>query len=826
MGKEVFIKQAQVLIKNQQGDKALVDAIKQGINDLAIALIENGVTLNKAIDRSETPTRLACQNNNLIVLQTLLENKVTCNHHELLIAVSNKNLPMLTLLLKHGVKSGLDQALALAIKNEDAESAELLFDNGSEALKNKSSDSLLQAINKGMNPLANRLINLGVNINSKAMLDSQETLPLILASQLGNLNIVTSLLTNKANPNLSVVCQEHSPYEGPPQYRYKEFLTPLNEAAKQGHHSIVTQLLTMNATPDKGSLICAAEGKSLEAIQALLARGVTSGIDPALIATIHNNDIPACTLLLQHGANANGYVNDEKVSMLMYALWHNHTSIASILLQYGANVNARTINGFTALMQMAQLGNLRRMAFLLENGADIHIKVNETEAVVETTEIVYAPKEYHYIDDGFVIPGQNFQYYNNSPYSHAVTLRKTVKETQGILGHTALEIALKFNQTDAAQLLLNQGAKPTSRYTTTLTPQLNQAIAPQKTTVDKAVYLKQAKVLVANMPMNAVHLFSSTEQQRTIELGDLLSDTIQQGSQELSIALIEQIEENHTSVEYTVALHTACVHGNLEIVKSLLNKKVTLDFKYNNHQSPIMAAVVHGHALIIKELCANNAPHEAQLLSVAVKNKNTDVLKTLLACEVTQGIDDALVVAADNNDVESCTLLLQYGANPNIKADFYGLDALLIYTIEKKKMAITKILIEYGANVNAVDSRTETPLMAAAKVGDCEIIDLLLNNGANINQIATGYHPGTYASTYITLNHTALDVARNSNQTQAMAFLQARGAQSNVKPVEAVQKTLLNQHAYAGSSNTQTENHTHSVDKKGLGNKLSSFFRS
>lgn len=77
-------------------------------------------------------------------------------------------------------------------------------------------------------------------------------------------------------------------------------------------------------------------------------------------------------------------------------------------------------------------------------------------------------------------------------------------------------------------------------------------------------------------------------------------------------------------------------------------------------------------------------------------------------------------------------LLLQAGANPNV-INKRGQTPLLWGLQQKTRVPLEtiKVLVEGGAHVNQANPRTgETPLMAAARLGNIKVVDYLLGHGA------------------------------------------------------------------------------------------------
>ena len=84
----------------------------------------------------------------------------------------------------------------------------------------------------------------------------------------------------------------------------------------------------------------------------------------------------------------------------------------------------------------------------------------------------------------------------------------------------------------------------------------------------------------------------------------------------------------------------------------------------------------------------------------------------------------ALGFAVDANSLAAVTLLLDRGADPNVKDSFYN-STVLGWAIYKKNTAIISALINHGANI-----KDEEDVMGAVYMGLTEIVKLMLDKGA------------------------------------------------------------------------------------------------
>jgi ankyrin repeat protein len=123
-----------------------------------------------------------------------------------------------------------------------------------------------------------------------------------------------------------------------------------------------------------------------------------------------------------------------------------------------------------------------------------------------------------------------------------------------------------------------------------------------------------------------------------------------------------------------------------------------------------------------------------------------------------------LMQAVLYGDVDSVRLLLEQGADPNIRNDA-GATALMWAVDDPEK---TRLLIEHGADVNARSDDARTPLLnAAGMFGNTDVIKLLLDRGADLS--AKSPDPRGYA--------TVLSEAARTGDESLLGMLLERGAE-------------------------------------------------
>jgi hypothetical protein len=127
----------------------------------------------------------------------------------------------------------------------------------------------------------------------------------------------------------------------------------------------------------------------------------------------------------------------------------------------------------------------------------------------------------------------------------------------------------------------------------------------------------------------------------------------------------------------------------------------------------------------------------------------------------------AIRSAIQDNDVAALERVVRQGANPNAR-DTYG-DVVLL---DVREPAMAAALVRLGADVNVRHrDDADTPLMRAARMGNVELVRILLAAHADVHARMTG-------------GETALSEAIRGGHDEVVALLRAAGADAPELPVE------------------------------------------
>ena len=238
---------------------------------------------------------------------------------------------------------------------------------------NKTSGSedqrLISAIKSGDQPLVEKLLSKGADVNKRDMLGNP---PLLYAAKMGHTQIVDFLIAQGAEVNavagrgwtplIYAAANGHS--ETVAALLYKEArlqaengdgLSALTAAINNGHIDTVSQLLELGANVNQKSRL-----------------GIPNSVRPLMRAAA-KGDVAVMELLLSAGADRDARDSSGK-NAFFYAVHRNQLESVQLLVRKGADVNQQDPYGETVVLYLAQKHQSELLAWLLENGADDQVE--------------------------------------------------------------------------------------------------------------------------------------------------------------------------------------------------------------------------------------------------------------------------------------------------------------------------------------------------------------------------------------------------------------------------------------------------------------------
>ncbi len=244
-----------------------------------------------------------------------------------------------------------------------------------------------------------------------------------------------------------------------------------------------------------------------------------------------------------------------------------------------------------------------------------------------------------------------------------------------------------------------------------------------------------------------------------------LVDAAKNAQKETLRALVQKkADVNAAEPDGTTALHWAAYRDDLESVDILLRAGAKVNAVTDLGVTALYNAAQNGNVAVINRLLAGGADPNLSLLSgetavmVASRAGKTGVVEALAAkgadlnAKGTRG-QTALMWAAAQGHADTVKALILRGADIHAKSSVYnevmavpphgylpynrpiphGADTPLMFAARAGQLDAAKVLVEAGANVNDADAWGISATALAAHSGFPEIVEFLLDKGANPN---------------------------------------------------------------------------------------------
>ncbi|KFX88718.1 hypothetical protein V490_07449 [Pseudogymnoascus sp. VKM F-3557] len=492
---------------------------------------------------------------------------------------------------------------------------------------------------------------------------------------------------------------------------------------------------------------------------------------PLQWAARHEN-IVLVRLLLLAGAKIDGLGYGP--IPLQIAAERGSIKLVNLLLKKRASINADPFGscGRTALQAATQKGNYSLVKILIDAGADLNAQAGPNQGCTALQAAVFSAK----IELVELLIG----------YGADVNA-----EPSPVQGRTCLQAAAEIGSCEMIQILLKHGANINAPAAskggrTALQAALgNNCISAVERLLEAGADIKAApsksggltalfaSVRCENLDFIERLLLTADPNQETSRESPLIKAT-RLGSTDIVQRLIQagaNVNYDQQKKDYPrTALEAAIKKGSLQIVHDLL------------------AAGANINGPIFKDGISNRSP-----LEVAVDKNNTRIVTLLLSegAKVDLYSESALpkstalghALASWPQNEEIIQLLVRAGADVNRASQLHGMPLR-----EARSFGSVQTLISAGANVNGTTPGGITALQSLITTNNIDIVQLLLNAGADANAPAPREKYGK----------TALQAAASQGKVPIVGLLLRHGADPNAPAYESHGVTALQAAAIDG----------------------------
>lgn len=425
-----------------------------------------------------------------------------------------------------------------------------------------------------------------------------------------------------------------------------------------------------------------------------------------MIGAASDGDKKAIQALLKEGVDVN--VRDwDDLTALIPASSSGHLEICKLLVKEGVDVNAKDKDGITALMEASIMGHTKIVEFLLENGAEV-----DATASSEVTALWLAASE------------------GRADVMKILLEKGADAKNTRVDGITALMTAAVGGHVDAVKLLLKNGADATATDKDGLTCLMNAAengSVAVLTALVEDVGDKSYLDTMSNTGYNALSIASAHGHADAIgyliEAGANVSTVDDNGVTALMYASASNhvdamkvlIEKGNADLDFRhshqgTALLEASTGSAVDAIKLLLEKGAMFDFSDEDGVTPLMAVASQG--------CIEG---QIAIMDKLKSVKSAQELKDHINMFSFSGGSSVMFAAAGGH--APCTkMLIDHGAEVNAIAR-----GTPEYLEKYKKMVEDGTIQEDEPNVDGV-----TALHVAAQGGHLEVVDLLIESGADV----------------------------------------------------------------------------------------------
>ncbi|KAK7747396.1 hypothetical protein SLS53_001650 [Cytospora paraplurivora] len=511
-----------------------------------------------------------------------------------------------------------------------------------------------------------------------------------------------------------------------------QFKVALAQAVQKKNHGVIEQLLDRGVSPDSvqevNLLREAIVNRDAESVRLLLLFGAdpntfdTGGFTP-LYQAAEKGFLEGAKMLIKYGADPNLSAGPESDTPLALAVVEGKLELVQLFLMYGGDSGRIMANGDTVLIRSINHKTPKAVIELMLNyGSDPNGKNGEgTSPMSQAISAHRLDLAQILLDRGADpnLPGPKHPLWPSCYHPDFLKLLLS-RGADPALAPGIMEFATSINNAESVRILLDAGVDPNAKKDGVYTP-LCSAIRDDRAEI---VSLLLANGADPNLPSAQHPCFKCVTHQRA----HLLPQVVDAGG---------DLHEPRGIVERAVK------HNNMEALMYLLDHGVDVNAKSAEGHTPLTTAIREDRADMVDLLLARGADPavRGQDWPLCMAVKRPGILKRLLPAvsnpKLFKGVVEMAVCA---DQLESVRLLL--GAGFSVEDKNGGVFSPLTSAIREGHKHIVRYLVdEAGADVNAPGEHL--PVIKAIRRlhgGDTEVLELLLDRGADINLMYRGWN--------------------------------------------------------------------------------------
>ena len=773
-------------IQSNNGVTALMLASQNGHHQIVELLLSKDPDINIQNNKGVTTLMVASANGHHQFVELLLSKDPDINIQDndgwtaLMVASQNGHHKIVELLLSKDPDINIQSnnrvtALMLASQNGDHQIVKKLLskDPDINIQSNKGVTALMLASADGHHQVVELLLSKDPDINIQ---DNDGWTALMVASQNGHHQVVELLLSK--DPDINI--------------QSNNGVTALVLASQNGHHQIVELLLSkdpdINIQNNKGvtTLMVASANGHHQFVELLLSKDPDINIQDndgwtALMVASANGHHKVVELLLSKDPDINIQDNDGW-TVLISASCYGHHQVVELLLSKDPDINIRKNDGWTALMVASQNGHHQVVELLLSKDPDINIQSNNGWTAL----MVASANGHHKVVELLLSkdPDINIQsndgvtaltFASGNGYHQVVELLLSKDpdiNIQNNNGWTALMVASANGHHKVVELLLSKDPDINIQDNDGWTVLISASCYGHHQIVELLLSKDPDINIRKNDGLTALTIASADGHHQVVEL--LLS---------------KDPDINIQSNDGWTALMLASQNGHHQVVELLLNKDPDINIQSNNGVTALMLASHYGHHQVVELLLSKDPDIKKNIQSRKCAFSMEDIISafTIACCEC-----------------HSSIMILLSKKLATLSSDERK---LLVAAAEGDIGTLVSMLFEVGMSPDTPLVGGITPLMIAASCGHIEMVDTLIQAGADVNKTNDG-------------GKTALDILLGKKEegtasTHIIDLLITNGASppAQANPTQSLFKEIFSPLSNISLIRSMTETSTETVER-------------